>query len=38
MHDIAVRETAEDVGNGVDFANMPEKLVAEPFAARGAAD
>ena len=38
MHDIAIGETAQDMGNGVDLANMPEKLVAEALAAGGAAD
>ncbi len=38
MDDISVGETADHMGDRVDFANMPEKLVAEPFAASGAAD
>ena len=38
MDNISVGETADHMGNRVDLANMPEKLVAEPFAAGSAAD
>ena len=38
MDDISVGETADHMGDRVDLANMPERLVAEPFAASGAAD
>ena len=38
MGDVAVFEAAQHMGDGVDFADMGEELVAEPFAARGAAD
>ena len=37
MGDVAVLETAHDVGDCVAFANIGEKLIAEPFAFRGAA-
>ena len=37
MHDIAVIETAHDMGDRIDLADVPEKLVAKPFTARRAA-
>ena len=37
MGDVAVLETAHDMGDGVAFADIGEKLVAEPFALGGAA-
>src|SRR5205085_8716944 len=37
MHDVVVFEAAHDMGDRVDFAEMTEKLVAEPLAFRGAA-
>ena len=38
MDHIAIRETAQDVRDGVDLANVSEKLVAESLAAGGAAN
>ena len=35
--DVAVRKTAHDVSDRIAFANIGEKLIAEPFAFRGAA-
>ena len=37
MGDVAVLEAAHDMGDRVAFADIGEKLVAEPFALRGAA-
>ena len=37
MGDVAVVETAHHVGDGVDFADVGEELVAEPLALGGAA-
>ena len=36
MNDVVVLETAYDVRNGVSLADVGEKLVAQPFALRGA--
>ena len=38
MGDVVVRKAAQDMGDRIDFPNMREKLVAEPFAARGTAN
>ena len=38
VHDIVVFKAAHDLGNGVGFADMAEKLVAQSFALRGACD
>src|SRR5205814_4983985 len=35
---VAALEAAQDVDDGVDFADIGEELVAETFALRGAAD
>ncbi len=37
MGDVVILETAHDMGNGVAFADVCEKLVAEPLTLRGAA-
>ena len=36
MHHIAMLETADDMGDGVGFADMGQKFVAQPFALGGA--
>ena len=37
VHHVGVFETAQHIGDGVDFADVAEKLVAEAFALGGAA-
>ena len=37
VHHVGVFETAQHIGDGVDFADVAEKLVAETFALGGAA-
>ena len=37
MHDVVVFEAAHDMGDRIDFAEMTEKLIAEPLPFRGAA-
>ena len=38
MGDVAILETAQDIGHGVDLADIGQELVAQPFPLRGAAD
>ncbi len=37
VHDVVVFKAAHDVGDGVDFANRGQKLIAKALALRGAA-
>ena len=37
MLDVVILETAQDVDDGIDFADVAEELVAQPFALRRAA-
>ena len=37
MGDVVVLKAADDMDDGIDFADMAEKLVSQPFALAGAA-
>ena len=36
VNDVGILETTHDMGDGIGFPNIRQKLVAEPFARRGA--